>query len=156
MASITLITSIAALAFGLLGASLGILNTWHSLSRDTIRLRVRLVGIIPIMGVQRGAIEVTNLSYFPVTINAVGFTMRPDSFHMQVLIARTPGGESLPQRMEPRTQITVLLAPDTLDKPDFARAQRAYATTACGKRFVGSKKNLRLSKSNLGATGKQN
>jgi hypothetical protein len=69
--NITLITAIAGASFGLLGAVLGIMNTWRAFDRDRIRIRIepaffiRTDGIVSMGGYR---LIITNLSYFPVTI----------------------------------------------------------------------------------------
>jgi hypothetical protein len=142
MQNITLITAIAGLAFGFLGAVLGIINTWRAFSRDRIRVKVVPVWIFSQHATEGMGIEITNLSYMPVTITHVGFTVRGSDWHMPVLDGLFGGGR-LPQRMEPRTQITAFVAASSYEHPNFARVHRAYADTACGKRFTGTSKSLK-------------
>ena len=40
MEHLTLITAIAVLVFGVLGAVLGIINTWRAISRERIKVRI--------------------------------------------------------------------------------------------------------------------
>jgi hypothetical protein len=103
-------------------------------------------------------VEVTNLSEFPVTVQSVGFVLLP--WPLSVL-ARVPGfkkvlprvgsgylvikhprvggrdvrdvkEDSLPVRVAPRDSIIALANPGEHQKPDFAKAGRAFAVTACG------------------------
>lgn len=140
---ITLITAIAGLVFGFLGAVLGILNTWRAFSRDRIKIRVVPLWIFSQRGTEGMGIEITNLSYMPVTISRVGFTVRGRDEHMPVLDGLMGGG-GLPQRMEPRTQIIAFVGPASFQDPNFAKVHRAYADTACGRRFTGTSKPLRF------------
>jgi hypothetical protein len=134
--SITLITAIAGVSFGLLGAVLGVVNTWRAIDRDRIRIRVepaffiRTDGIVKMDGYR---LIITNLSYIPVTITQVGFTMRHGK---DLLTFVSPIDCTLPQRMEARTRLTASIPKP--DSPDFLDIRCAYADTACGKRFTGN------------------
>ena len=139
--SITLVTAITGAAFGLLGAVLGIMNTWRAFDRDRPRLLVTPIMLISETEEWLG-IKVTNLGYQPVTLKNVGFTLRWSSDHMPVLFHLFGGGR-LPQRMEPRTSITAMVPQATRHHPNFARVSRAYADTDCGRRFTGSSGALR-------------
>ena len=75
MQILTLITAIAGLVFGVTGAVLGILNTWRAFDRDRVRLRVSPIWFFRNDGVQTVhtlGVDVTNLSFFPVTVTSVG------------------------------------------------------------------------------------
>ena len=139
----TLIAAMAGLVFGFLGAALGVINTCHAISRDRVSVRVIPIWLLGLHGreVEMG-IRMINLSYMPVTINHVGFTLRRKDAHMPILEGFLEGG-SLPKRMEPRTQLTALVGLATFQDPDFAGVQRAYVDTACGRRFTGTSKALR-------------
>ena len=154
MQNITLITAIAGLVFGFLGAVLGILNTWRAITRDRINIRVLPLWIFPQVGPEGMGIEITNLSYMPVTISHVGFTVRGREEHMPVLDGLMGGG-GLPQRMEPRTQITAFVASATFEHPNFAGVHEAYADTACGRRFTGTSKPLRFQIRKMAAARQQ-
>ena len=91
--AVTLTTAITGAACGVVGAVLGIINTWSLASRNRLRLRVRpyfavvqrmrngnYVGIARHFGepfpddvAPHLCVEVVNLSSFPVTISEVGF-----------------------------------------------------------------------------------
>lgn len=140
--NITFITAIAGLVFGFLGAVLGIINTWRAYIKDSIKVKVVPVWIYSHQGVLGMGIEITNLSFIPVTISQVGFTVRGGDEHMPVLNGVFRGGH-LPQRMEPRTEITIFVGPDSYENPNFAKIHKAYADTACGKRFTGTSATLK-------------
>lgn len=62
-------------AIALLGAVLGLINTWHSLDKSRVKLKVVPAHAIPVGGADpwlQFCIEVTNLSTFPVTVHEVG------------------------------------------------------------------------------------
>ena len=61
-------------AAALLGAALGVLNTWNSVNQSRVRLRVRPSHAISNPdGTNKFCVDVLNLSAFPVTIAEVGF-----------------------------------------------------------------------------------
>jgi hypothetical protein len=61
------------LGAALLGAGLGIMNTWNSLSQRRVRLRVTPSHAIVVpFGIDMFSIEVVNLSSFSVTVKEVG------------------------------------------------------------------------------------
>lgn len=140
MQLITLVAA-AGLVFGFLGAVLGVINTCHAISRDRVRIRVTPIWLLSQHGRQMG-IRIVNTSYMPVTINHIGFTLRRKGAHMPILEGFLGGG-FLPQRMEPRTDLTARVGLVTFQHPDFAGVRRAYVETACGRRFTGTSKALR-------------
>lgn len=114
---ITLIIAVAGAAFGLTGAVLGILNTWRAFDRDRVRLTVRPVWLMfedrdPGVGM-----VVTNLSYFPVTVTGLGFTVRGHRDERLTFIPSDIRGCRLPERMEARTSFTAILPIRTTDHP---------------------------------------
>src|SRR5678815_1261184 len=71
------------LSCAVVGAVLGIINTWHGLNQRRVKLKVLPKVAYPIshsgeFGPEMGCIEVTNLSTFPVTVRDVGFTIDGD------------------------------------------------------------------------------
>lgn len=136
MQEITLITAIAGLAFGLIGAILGILNTWRAFDRDRVRIRVVPVSLIYESGADGFGIEITNLSYFPVTVHGVGFTVHNPKERLTFLPSDIRGCQ-LPQRMEPRTSFTAILPVKSGEHPKWSFIREAYVDTACGRRFTG-------------------
>jgi len=149
---ITLVTAITGAACGILGAVLGIINTWNQVSKNRLRLRVRpylavveqmrngqYVGIVRHSGkpfpsdlMQHLCVEVVNLSSFPVTISEVGFGRRDDEGGRHVVIPFDRFGDQLPKRLEPRESMSVYGAPQARLKPSIARMAKAYAMTSCG------------------------
>jgi hypothetical protein len=81
------------------------------------------------------------LSFVPVTITHVGFTVRDSTDHMAFLSSDLTGCR-LPERMEARTRFTAYIPLGACNHPNFARVARAYADTACGRRFTGVSKAL--------------
>lgn len=137
MENITLIAAIGGLVFGVVGAVLGVINTWKAFDRDKVRLKVVPLYTLYESGEQGLAIEVTNLSYFAVTITEVGFTLRGSDERL-VFLPPLLTGFRPPQRMEPRTRFTAYLDAAACHHPGFATVNVACATTACGQRFSGT------------------
>lgn len=127
-----------AVTFGIaiLGAVLGILNTWQAMRRDRLRLRVRPLNVVMLnSGDMAFGIEVINLSMFAVTIEEVGFSLRAPAekgTRGVVPFPRPSDGGPWPRRLEPRSSVTLHF--DRPADPDLLRTiRRAYAKTACGE-----------------------
>lgn len=127
------------LAIAVLGAVLGIINTWVALARHRIRLRVRPMWTI---GGPPGAgfsIEVTNLSAFALTISEVGFVhgRAISKSPARTLIARRVllDGGPWPRRLDSREQVSVYFDPN--DVRGIDGLGKAYAKTLCGEISVG-------------------
>lgn len=118
----------------LLGAVLGVINTWRAVNRDRMKLRVRFVHGFsinaPHMPDKMIGVEVTNLSTFPVTIQETGLHIVA-SKHRAVLIPPTllDGGD-WPRRLESREQVTTYF--DSAGLPRDVEYSNVFATTACG------------------------
>ena len=130
------------LGIAITGAALGILNTWRAFDRDRVRLRVTPVWVFYESGAEGIAIEVTNLSFFPITITHLGFIVHGGKEHMPLLNSDIKGCQ-LPERMEARTCFTARLPIGAAKDPNFKRVRCAYADTACGRKFTGTSKALR-------------
>lgn len=127
------VTEAITLAIAVLGAVLGLVNTWYQLDRSRVKLRVS-----PKHAISVGAadprltfcIEITNLSAFAVTIEEAGVfykgTQARGAYAQPVLI----DGGPWPRRLEPRTSVTVYGQPPTA-KPGYP-LRCAYARTSCG------------------------
>ena len=144
MQQFTLITAIAGLVFGVVGAVLGVINTWRAFDRDRVKLKVRPIWFFRNDGVQTIhtlGVEVTNLSTFPVTVSSVGFKL-PDE-KLFTFLTSLPAGGYLPQRMEARTSLTAVAPLGTEKNPAIKDVLSAYAQTACGCMFTGDSPALR-------------
>lgn len=123
------------LTFGIavLGAALGVLNTWRALGQDRVRLVVRAGRPVDIAGGPCLLIEVRNLSSFAVTITHIGFDRLGADRHFQLVAPRFLGGQSLPARMEPRTALTVVQPFAAFeDEEQLLTLRNVYVLTACG------------------------
>jgi len=118
-----------------LGAGLGIMNTWQAMSQRWLRLRIRPCHAIAVPHGDDGfSIEIINLSTFSVTINEVGFTDDSQSIKCTGRFAITApmliDGKPWPRRLNSREAVSVFFTP-----PSYLRGRKigkAYARTACG------------------------
>lgn len=132
------------LVLGAIGTVLGLANTYVQLNTHRLRLR-----ITP-MSAQRGdggmlthrdkllpsptmAIEVVNLSAFPVTISSVGLKLR-DGRRLAWLDPIVVDGKPWPRRLDARESVTVCQPIQKLP----SNVTKAYATTACGEERFGT------------------
>ena len=131
------------LAVAVLGAVLGIINTWHGLSRSRVKLKVVPAHAIPIGDVDPSinfSIEVTNLSEFAVTIREVGLFYEGTKIRRALVPIILDGG-NWPRRLEPRTSVTGYgRAPHTTAGP---KIRCAYARTDCGRTKTGNSPALK-------------
>ncbi|MFX0135624.1 MAG: hypothetical protein ACFFDN_18405 [Candidatus Hodarchaeota archaeon] len=65
------------LSLAVLGAILGVINTIHSLQRDSIKLKVKPQCVIlpQNFGLKHMGVEVINLGFVPVTVSEIGFRL---------------------------------------------------------------------------------
>ena len=133
------------LAIALLGAVLGIINTWHQLNRDRVRLRVtpKVVNLISGGNISDSklCIEVINLSTFVVTVYGVGFTS--EKFDLLIIDPLLHDGGTWPRRLEPRQSVTAFLNEDWKQSKDIPLARKAFARTECGVTCYGSIKRIK-------------
>lgn len=133
--NMTLAVAIVGAATGLLGAVLGIINTWKSIGRERVKLRiVPKVAEVHAPGqdpTPRMCIEAVNMSCFPITISGVGFSTHSRS---QLVVAQpiVLDGKPWPRRLEPREAVTVYLSPQLMLEPKMLLAKAAYVKTDCG------------------------
>jgi hypothetical protein len=132
------------LAIALLGATLGLINTWNSISDRRVRIRVRPLWTHAANG-QGFAIEVTNLSAFPVTIAETGLLYeRPRSSSPERAVlphGMRSGDGKWPRRLEPRDQVTVYSSLSEI--PTGRSLWGGYARTMCGELAHGRSPALR-------------
>ena len=132
---VTLITAIIGAGCGILGAVLGIINMWHQLSKDAVRLRILPAHALPVgrggPGKWTLSIEVVNLSAFAVTVDEVGLELVKKEHLINTPTTTTNHG-ALPVRLEPREALTVLCYPDLEANPRLAEVHAAYARCQCG------------------------
>jgi hypothetical protein len=140
------------LSIAVLGAALGIINTWKSIDRDRLKLKVipkHAIHIGDIIDQQiRFCIDIINLSTFPVTITEVGVLFHNTDERGVIINPIIIDGGSFPRRLEPRTSFTVY-SPYELQNEHGYKVKCAYATTDCGKRIRGNSPALKQLAQNL-------
>ena len=120
----------------LLGAALGVMNTWHSMNQQRVRVRVTPNFATDLDGQPLGVtIEVINLSVFPVTIAEAGFACGGGRAPIQ--LPQIVNGGTLPVRIQPREAISVWLDLANFGVPKD-KIGDAYARTACGRVIYGN------------------
>lgn len=126
-------------SIAVLGAVLGIINTWHNLDKSKVKLKVIPKHAIPVGSADpriNFCIEITNLSAFPLTISEAGFMFRGSEVRASLINQSFPDGSSWPKRLEPRTSATLysqIPAP-----PAGSIIKCAYAMTQCGEVVTGT------------------
>lgn len=127
------------LAIAVLGAALGVINTWHTVDKSRVKLRVRPKQAIPFGAADPDltfCIEITNLSAFAVTVYETGVFYkgidRRGAYVQPILM----DGKGWPRRLEPRSSVTVYGQPPSvmLGHP----LKYAYAITECGVTSTGT------------------
>jgi len=129
------------LAIAVLGAVLGVINTWKSIDRDKVKLRVVPKHAIPV-GMpddrDRLCIDVTNLSTFPVTISEVGILFKGTEEKGALIQPIIYDGGPFPRRLDARSSFTVYFSPEATLKEAFRVTRCAYARTDCGVQATGT------------------
>ena len=127
------------LAIAVLGAVLGVINTWQALDKDRVKLRVRPKHAIPVGAADPRltfCIEITNLSSFAVTVEEAGVfykgTESRGAYTQPIII----DGRGWPRRLEPRSSVTVYGQPPSAEQGHPLKC--AYAKTACGVTQTGT------------------
>jgi hypothetical protein len=124
------------LALAILGAALGVMNTWNAMSQSRVRLRVSPAHAIAMpSGAQMFSIEVVNLSSFPVTVADVGFSVDGRKINrghrLAILQPILIDGKPWPRRLEAREAVSAYFDPsDIVERGE--KIGKAYARTSCG------------------------
>jgi hypothetical protein len=127
-------------ALAVLGSVLGAINLWRAFDRDRIRLKVvpRVYhGPTTNSGKPGLCVEVINLGYMPVTVRQIAFDIRKPRGQFFWFKPMFLNGESLPHRLEPRASVTAYVVGPADQNPILREATRAFAETACGRKFTG-------------------
>jgi len=142
-ASFSLVQMIT-LSVAVLGAVLGIINTWQGLDKSRVKLKVRPAHAIPVGAANPRltfCIEVTNLSTFPVTVCDVGVFYAGTDRRGSILDPFLVDGGPWPRRLEARSSVTVYS-----QKPASNHEHKityAYARTECGYTRTGTSPALK-------------
>ncbi len=124
------------LSIAVLGAVLGILNTWRAIDRDRVKLKVIPKQAIPVGNMPdqrvRLCIDVTNFSTFPLTITEVGVLYKGTDKRGAVVNPIIIDGGGFPRKLEPRTSFTAYMHPEALLRSNGHKVKCVYAKTDCG------------------------
>lgn len=104
------IFNVITFAIAVLGAILGVINTWHAIDKSRVKLRVIPKHAIPVGGMDNRltfCIEVINLSSFAVTIDEAGVFLQGSQNRLAYTNPITNDNGSWPRRLEPRSAVTV-------------------------------------------------
>jgi hypothetical protein len=140
------VTAVIGAVCGIAALLLSLINTWHQLRRDQVRLKVTPQHIIPVGALREThvnfGVDVVNLSEFPVVIVDVGFKLTRGR-HATLATAEClePNG-GLPQRLDPHTSYSALFWLDA-NTVELAELKCAYARTQCGTEVRGTSPALR-------------
>jgi hypothetical protein len=144
---ITLVIAVVGAVTGVSGLILGILNTWRAFDRDRVKLKVSprwAIYSLPIKGAGHLlCVEVINMSYLPITISQVGFTVSEPKDHFLAFLPMPDMGDTLPKRLEPRTSMTVYVPERVSSGEGFDKVEKAFAKTECGHSFYGTSPALK-------------
>lgn len=132
------------LAIAVLGAVLGVINTWHGLDKSRVKLRVRPAHAIPVGAAPQNialSIEVTNVGAVAVTVYDVGVFYYGTDARGSIVQPLLGDGGAWPRRLEPRSSVTVYG-----QRPESRLGHRikcAYARTQCGVTETGTSPALK-------------
>lgn len=131
----------------LLGAGLGMINTWAAVNQRKVKIRVRPSHAFMVPhGARAVSLDIVNLSSFAVTLQEVGFV--PPGAHgrlpKRIVPPRpvTSDGKPWPRRLQPREAVTVYF--DYEDLRGKGRLMgRAFIRTSCEELAFGESPALR-------------
>ena len=132
METVTVVEGVT-LAIAVLGAVLGVINTWRAIDASRVKLKVLPKHAIPVGSADPSlqfCIAVTNLSTFPVTVNEVGVDYKNTDKRCVYFEPTLLDGGPWPRRLESRSTVTVYgPRPDLMPGHPI---ECAYAETDCG------------------------
>lgn len=131
------------LAIAVLGAALGLLNTWTSISAKRLRVKIRPESVQIAGDHERSIlIDVVNLSAFHVTVAEIGFLIGPQGRRYPIRTGQHRQGGELPTRLDPRESVAVHVYPYR-SLVIGADIRKAYAKLASGEIITGSSPALK-------------
>jgi len=132
------------LVIAILGAVLGIINTWYAVDTRRVKLKVvpKLAKFQP-SNEESICVEIINLGGFPVTISEVGFFQIGTQSRLTIIQPITFDDGAFPRRLEPHSAFTVHTS-NLIGNPFALRMiSCAYAETQCGVVQKGNSNMLR-------------
>lgn len=125
------------LAIAVLGAGLGVLNYWNTVSARRVRLRIKPSVAYSIDNMLQDpmiGIEVINLSTFAVTVTEVGFTLAGTTARAVAARPVIIDGKPWPRRLESREAVTAYMEQPTRGQ---YMVPSVYARLASGEHLTG-------------------
>lgn len=111
--------------------------------KERVTLQIKpLMSSLSIQGsnfVDTVAIEILNLSAFPVTVSQVGLT---NPLGKLIVIPILLDGEPFPRRLEPRAKFSVYFDPSFIKEPSFKENKEVFVETQCNHTFRQSLENI--------------
>ncbi|MDP8204970.1 MAG: hypothetical protein P9L95_10610 [Candidatus Tenebribacter mawsonii] len=133
------IIQIVTFSIAVLGAVLGIINTWYNLDKNRVKLKVTPAYAIPVEDIDQRlkfCVQITNLSSFPLTISDAGVFFTGTDSRGSIISPVFSDGGNWPKKLEPRTSVSVYSQiPET---PAGHKIKCAYAITQCGEVCIGT------------------
>lgn len=130
------IFEVVTFAIAIIGAVLGVMNFARDVWKDLTRIKVTPMSFFFESGSRGIAVEVVNLSRFPVTISSVGLW---DSKGQQLpFVGEHVAGDHTPKRLEPLTSMLLVAPWDIWETEGFQHISSAFAKTQCGRQFHGN------------------
>lgn len=133
------IIQLVTFSIAILGAVLGLINTWYNFDRTRVKLKVLPAHAIPVGGVDdrfRFCVQITNLSSFPLTISDAGVFFKGTEDRGSIINPVFADGGNWPKTLEPRTSISVYS--QIPEAPLGHKIKCAYAITQCGEISTGT------------------
>ncbi|QLE85710.1 hypothetical protein FLM48_11905 [Shewanella sp. Scap07] len=135
---------LATFSIAVLGAVLGIINTWHNLDKKRLKVKVTPLNVVPVGGLDprlRFGVSIVNLSDFPITVSDAGVLVKETGDHMAIVNPVFSDGGNWPRRLEPRSSVTAYSQVPT--PPQGKSMGLAYARTECGALLKGNSAALK-------------
>ena len=133
------IIQIVTFSIAVLGAVLGIINTWYNLDKNRVKLKVTPAHAIPVGGIDerlKFCVQITNLSSFPLTISDAGVFFTGTNSRGSIINPVFSDGGNWPKKLEPRTSVSVYS--QIPEAPAGHKIKCAYAITQCGEVCTGT------------------
>jgi hypothetical protein len=130
------------LTFGVavIGATLGVLNTWRGILKDRSKIRVTPQAWFTDDGESGLCIEAINLSAFDLTITQVGLAVGRKK---RLAFPFYSIGDKTPILVKPRARACFYVKPGCMHNLDLRNVKGAVVITACGQLFRGDSRALK-------------
>jgi hypothetical protein len=132
------IFAVTSFVLGLIGATLGVVNSVRQLLAARVRMRIRCYFLTIIQPGDKlescFCIEIANLSAFPLTVTKIHF--KPKNRQIGLMWMLDDGcldGEKLPRRIDPRDSIQVCYKNVKGAEIMLGQTEFALVETACGE-----------------------